>query len=83
LKESGSKRFLVTGDVYRRDEIDRCHYPVFHQMEGVKVFEAGTGGDVIEEDLKRTLEGVTKEIFGEVRVKYFGGFFYQEARVLS
>jgi len=20
------------------DEIDNCHYPVFHQMEGVKLF---------------------------------------------
>jgi phenylalanyl-tRNA synthetase alpha chain len=23
---------------YRRDEIDRSHYPVFHQMEGVRLF---------------------------------------------
>ena len=34
----GLNRFLVTGDVYRRDEIDRNHYPVFHQMEGVRLF---------------------------------------------
>ena len=34
----GSDCFLVTGDVYRRDEIDSSHYPVFHQMEGVKLF---------------------------------------------
>lgn len=27
--------FLITGDVYRRDEIDARHFPVFHQMEGV------------------------------------------------
>jgi len=26
--------FLCCGDVYRRDEIDSSHYPVFHQMEG-------------------------------------------------
>lgn len=31
----GFDRFLITGDVYRRDEIDQSHYPVFHQMEGV------------------------------------------------
>lgn len=31
----GFDRFLVTGDVYRRDEIDQSHYPAFHQMEGV------------------------------------------------
>lgn len=34
----GLNKFLVTGDVYRRDEIDSNHYPVFHQMEGVALF---------------------------------------------
>ena len=38
LIKSGWDAFLVTGDVYRRDEIDKSHYPVFHQMEGVKLF---------------------------------------------
>ncbi|QPG75031.1 hypothetical protein FOA43_002371 [Brettanomyces nanus] len=28
--------YFITGDVYRRDEIDRTHYPVFHQMEGAR-----------------------------------------------
>jgi len=34
----GFDRYLLTGDVYRRDEIDSSHYPVFHQMEGVRLF---------------------------------------------
>ena len=34
----GFDRFLVSGDVYRRDTIDSSHYPVFHQMEGVRLF---------------------------------------------
>ncbi|KAJ2696341.1 phenylalanyl-tRNA synthetase alpha subunit, mitochondrial, partial [Coemansia spiralis] len=34
----GNERFLVAADVYRRDEIDASHYPVFHQMEGVCTF---------------------------------------------
>ena len=38
LVRMGFNRFLVTGDVYRRDEIDATHYPVFHQMEGVRLF---------------------------------------------
>jgi phenylalanyl-tRNA synthetase alpha chain len=38
LIKSGLNAFLVAGDVYRRDEIDANHYPVFHQMEGVKLF---------------------------------------------
>ncbi|XP_785848.1 phenylalanine--tRNA ligase, mitochondrial [Strongylocentrotus purpuratus] len=38
LVNAGLDAFLVVGDVYRRDEIDTSHYPVFHQMEGVKLF---------------------------------------------
>lgn len=40
LVKSGLDAFLVAGDVYRRDEIDRHHYPVFHQIEGVRLFSA-------------------------------------------
>ena len=29
---------FAAGDVYRRDSIDATHYPVFHQMEGVRVY---------------------------------------------
>ncbi len=35
---SGVDRWLLTADVYRRDEIDATHYPVFHQMEGARVW---------------------------------------------
>lgn len=38
LMRSGLDAFLVFGDVYRRDEIDATHYPVFHQVEGVRLF---------------------------------------------
>ncbi|KAM3860793.1 phenylalanine--tRNA ligase, mitochondrial [Diretmus argenteus] len=38
LVRSGLDAFLLAGDVYRRDEIDARHYPVFHQMEGVRLF---------------------------------------------
>jgi phenylalanyl-tRNA synthetase alpha chain len=38
LLQAGHTHFLVTGDVYRRDEIDTSHYPIFHQMEGVRLF---------------------------------------------
>ena len=39
LIRSGWNAFLNTGDCYRRDEIDCTHYPVFHQTEGVRIFE--------------------------------------------
>ncbi|AOW03055.1 hypothetical protein B0I72DRAFT_114393 [Yarrowia lipolytica] len=31
--------FFVTADVYRRDTIDRTHYPAFHQMEGARTWK--------------------------------------------
>jgi len=34
-----SDGFLVSADVYRRDAIDRSHYPVFHQMEGAMTWD--------------------------------------------
>lgn len=53
LVSAGLDAFLLAGDVYRRDEIDSSHYPVFHQMEGVRLFSnhelfsAVEGGDTL------------------------------------
>lgn len=38
LLHAGLDAFLVVGDVYRRDQIDCQHYPVFHQLEAVRLF---------------------------------------------
>ncbi|KZC09066.1 putative phenylalanine--tRNA ligase, mitochondrial [Dufourea novaeangliae] len=37
LISMGLNNFLIIGDVYRKDEIDRVHYPVFHQADGVRL----------------------------------------------
>uniref|UniRef100_A0A0K8TI82 Phenylalanine--tRNA ligase, mitochondrial n=1 Tax=Lygus hesperus TaxID=30085 RepID=A0A0K8TI82_LYGHE len=37
LVKMGLDNFLVFGDVYRRDEIDRTHYPVFHQADALRL----------------------------------------------
>ncbi|KAK5661473.1 hypothetical protein OQA88_11375 [Cercophora sp. LCS_1] len=34
-----SPGYLISADVYRRDAVDRTHYPVFHQMEGARVWD--------------------------------------------
>lgn len=33
---SGLNNYLIVGDVYRRDNIDRTHFPVFHQIDAVR-----------------------------------------------
>ncbi|KAM3840355.1 phenylalanine--tRNA ligase, mitochondrial isoform 1-T7 [Vipera latastei] len=40
LIHAGLDAFLVVGDVYRRDQVDSTHYPIFHQMEGVRLFSS-------------------------------------------
>lgn len=34
-----SPGYLISADVYRRDEIDQSHYPVFHQTEGARSWD--------------------------------------------
>ncbi|KAF8323315.1 phenylalanyl-tRNA synthetase [Clavulina sp. PMI_390] len=36
--KAGHDKWLLAADVYRRDEIDASHHPVFHQMEGARTF---------------------------------------------
>lgn len=56
---SGEDGYTVAADVYRRDAIDRSHYPVFHQMEGARLWKRTPGMSASEsagqilEDLKR------------------------------
>ncbi|XP_012217419.1 probable phenylalanine--tRNA ligase, mitochondrial [Linepithema humile] len=37
LISMGLNNFLVIGDVYRRDEVDSTHYPIFHQADAVRL----------------------------------------------
>lgn len=72
LLAKGETQFLVTGDVYRKDEIDRFHYPVFHQMEGVKIVENGIDP---EQDLKDTLVGLVNFLFPEKEYRLKPDYF--------
>lgn len=72
LLSKGYKRFLVTGDVYRKDDIDSCHYPVFHQMEGVSVMEEGQDAEV---ELKTSLEGLINVLFPGCEYRFKEDYF--------
>ncbi len=72
LLKDGHKHFLVTGDVYRRDAIDKTHYPVFHQMEGVKIVEDGV--DAVE-DLKKVLSGLIEFLFPGCEYRFNSDYF--------
>lgn len=67
IEEKGGIRFLAPGRVYRKDEIDPTHSPMFHQVEGLLV-----GRGVGMHHLKGTLAYAMKALFGpgaEVRFR--------------
>lgn len=52
---AGEEGFTISADVYRRDAIDRNHYPVFHQMEGARMWSRNSGdvAKMVWEDVER------------------------------
>jgi phenylalanyl-tRNA synthetase alpha chain len=70
LLQKGHKNFLVVGDVYRKDEIDARHYPVFHQLEGV--FEVKK--DAVME-LKQLLSGLIEYLFPNCEYRFAKDYF--------
>ncbi len=64
-------RLIAPGRVYRRDDFDLTHTPMFTQVEGLVV-----GEDVTLADLKGTLEAFVHELFGaDRRVRFRPSFF--------
>ena len=53
-------RILAPGRVYRKDEVDATHSPMFHQVEGM-VIDKG----VTMADLKGTLNTVVEQLYGK------------------
>jgi len=72
LEERPPPIYMVSiGRVYRRDDIDATHYPIFHQFEGLAVDR-----HITLADLKGTLLRVMREIFGpERRVRFRTHYF--------
>ncbi len=59
-------RMIAPGRVYRKDEVDATHSPMFHQIEGMVIDKGITMGD-----LKATLNLVVQQIYGEGTVTRF------------
>jgi len=72
MKNKPPLRIISPGRVYRSDEIDATHSPVFHQMEGL-VIDKG----ITMSDLKGTLDLFAKQLFGnDTKTKFRPHQFY-------
>ena len=63
-------RIIVPGRVYRRDNLDLTHTPMFQQCEGLVV-----GEDITLADLKGTFQTMLTALFGDVKVRLRPSFF--------
>ena len=64
-------RIVCPGRVFRADEIDATHSPVFHQIEGLVIDENVTMGD-----LKGTLDAFAKKLYGDdITTRFRPSFF--------
>ena len=52
-------RILAPGRVYRKDEVDATHSPMFHQVEGMVIDK-----NITMADLKGTLNAVMEQLYG-------------------
>ena len=53
-------RIIAPGRVYRKDEVDATHSPMFHQVEGMVIDK-----NVTMADLKGTLNTVVEQLYGK------------------
>ena len=64
LKKEGHIQALSTGIVFRKDEIDRNHFPAFHQIDGLYICTK-VQKVIVQKDLEDVLVDIGKSIFGE------------------
>ena len=75
LKRDGHIEALCRGIIFRKDEIDRNHYPAFHQIDGLLICKKDKKV-ITQEDLKDVQIDLAKGIFGpNIEWKFIPDFF--------
>jgi len=64
LETEGQIAALAPGIVYRKDEIDKHHFPAFHQIDGLLICKKSQK-IITQQDLKDVQVDLAKGIFGE------------------
>jgi phenylalanyl-tRNA synthetase alpha chain len=58
---NSSLKYIICGDVYRKDAIDATHYPVFHQIDAFCIVPNEVD---VKQDLRNRLSGLIAHLFG-------------------
>jgi phenylalanyl-tRNA synthetase alpha chain len=75
LKTEGEIKAISKGIVFRKDEIDRSHYPAFHQIDGLLICRKDK--KIVNQDvLKEAQVDLAKGAFGpDIEYKFVDDFF--------
>ena len=75
LEDEGEIKALAPGIVYRKDEIDRHHFPAFHQIDGLLICKKSKK-IITQQDLKEVQIDLAKGIFGpDIEYKFLEDTF--------
>ena len=75
LETEGEIKALSPGIVYRKDEIDRHHFPAFHQIDGLLICKKSKK-IITQDDLKEVQADLAKGIFGsDIEYKFLDDDF--------
>ncbi|OGZ24743.1 MAG: hypothetical protein A2896_02590 [Candidatus Nealsonbacteria bacterium RIFCSPLOWO2_01_FULL_43_32] len=75
LEKEGEIKALSPGIVFRKDEIDKSHYPAFHQIDGLLICKKSKK-IITQEDLKDVQADLAKGIFGpDIEYKFIDDNF--------
>jgi len=64
LEEAGEIGLLSFGKVYRKDEIDRSHFPIFHQIDGLYICKI-KDKEIGMKELQDVLSMIAKNLYGD------------------
>ena len=75
LERDGEVKALSPGIVYRKDEIDKSHFPAFHQIDGLLICKKSKK-IITQKDLKDVQVDLAKGIFGkDIEYKFIDDTF--------
>ena len=75
LEKEGQIAGLAPGIVFRKDEIDRHHFPAFHQIDGLLICKKSKK-IITQDDLKEVQADLAKGIFGpDIEYKFLDDNF--------
>ena len=72
LLTAGHTKFLVAGDVFRKDSVDKFHHFTFHQIDGLCIMDDGQDAEV---ELKKILSGLIEVLFPGCEYRFNVDFF--------